>query len=69
MYITDLLNMILSTAYIVADETKVDRNVLTEYGSDQLQADLILTILVQWSETWQMSFNIEKGSDTPMSQQ
>ena len=30
---------------------------LTEYGGDQLQADI--TRLVKWSETWQMSFNID----------
>ena len=34
------------------------RNVLTEYGSDQLQTYLMR--LVQWSETWQMSLDIEK---------
>ena len=58
MYINDLPDMISSTAHILADDTKVYRHVLGKYGSDQLQADL--TRLVQWSETWQMSFNIEK---------
>ena len=50
--------MISSTAYICADDTKVYCNVLTEYGSNQLQVDL--TRLFHWSETRQMSFNIEK---------
>ena len=58
MYINDLLDMISSTAQIFTDDTKVYCNILTEYGSGQLQADL--TRLVQWSETWQMPFNIEK---------
>ena len=58
MYINDLLDMISGTVHIFADDTNVYRNVLTEYGSNQLQPDL--TRLVQWSETWLMSFNIEK---------
>jgi len=58
IFINDLPDMILSTAHIFADDTKVYRSVHTEYECDQLQADL--SRLVQWSETWQMSFNTDK---------
>ena len=50
--------MISSTAHIFVYDTQVYHNLLIEYGSVQLQADL--TRLVQWLEAWQMSFTIEK---------
>ena len=58
MYIHYLPDMNSSNVNIVVDDTHVYRNVLIEYGSDQLQE--YQTRLVQWLEAWQMPFNIEK---------
>ncbi|KAF2363771.1 Reverse transcriptase domain [Trinorchestia longiramus] len=58
IYINDLDVGIISKINKFADDTKLCDRTFTE--RDRIQSDL--NRLLQWTETWQMSFNIEKCS-------
>ncbi|KAF2355360.1 Reverse transcriptase domain [Trinorchestia longiramus] len=60
IYINDLDVGIISKINKFADDTKLCHKAFTERGRATIQSDL--NCLLQWTETWQMSFNIEKCS-------
>jgi hypothetical protein len=60
IYINDLPDMISSCIKLFADDTKLYRIVQTQEQTDMLQSDL--TRLAEWSNVWQMEFNIDKCS-------
>ncbi|KAF2360682.1 Reverse transcriptase domain [Trinorchestia longiramus] len=60
IYINDLDVGIISKINKFADETKLCHRAFTERDRATIQSDL--NRLLQWTETWQMSFNIEKCS-------
>ena len=60
VYINDIDEGILSKLSKFADDTKLCREVKNEQDAKFLQADL--QKLYQWSEDWQMLFNIDKCS-------
>ncbi|KAF2364660.1 Reverse transcriptase domain [Trinorchestia longiramus] len=60
IYINDLDVGIISKINKFADDTKLCHRAFTERDKVTIQSDL--NRLLQWTETWQMSFNIEKCS-------
>ncbi|KAF2346001.1 Reverse transcriptase domain [Trinorchestia longiramus] len=60
IYINDLDVGIISKINKFADDAKFCHKAFTERDRVTIQSDLIR--LLQWTETWQMSFNIEKCS-------
>ncbi|KAF2365594.1 Reverse transcriptase domain [Trinorchestia longiramus] len=60
IYINDLYVRIISKINKFADDTKLSHRAFTGKDRATIQSDL--TRLLQWIETWQMSFNIEKCS-------
>ncbi|KAF2345395.1 Reverse transcriptase domain [Trinorchestia longiramus] len=60
IYINDLEVGIISKINKFADDTKICHRAFTERDRATIQSDL--NRLLQWTETWQMSFNIEKCS-------
>ncbi|KAF2346656.1 Reverse transcriptase domain [Trinorchestia longiramus] len=60
IYINDLDVGIISNINKFADDTKLCHRAFTERDRVTIQSDL--NRLQQWTETWQMSFNIEKCS-------
>ncbi|KAF2353133.1 Reverse transcriptase domain [Trinorchestia longiramus] len=60
IYINDLDVGIISKINKFADDTKLCHRAFTETDRATIQSDL--NRLLQWTETWQMSFNIEKCS-------
>ncbi|KAF2364393.1 Endonuclease/exonuclease/phosphatase [Trinorchestia longiramus] len=61
IYINDLDVGIISKINKFADDTKLCHRAFTERDRETIQSDL--NRLLQWTETWQMSFNIEKCSE------
>ncbi|KAF2355305.1 Reverse transcriptase domain [Trinorchestia longiramus] len=61
IYINDLDVGIISKINKFADDTKLCHRAFTERDRATIQSDL--NLLLQWTETWQMSFNIEKCSE------
>ncbi|KAF2366592.1 Reverse transcriptase domain [Trinorchestia longiramus] len=64
IYINDLDVGIISKINKFADDTKLCHRAFTERDRATIQSDL--NRLLQWAETWQMSFNIEKCSVMPV---
>ncbi|KAF2346453.1 Reverse transcriptase domain [Trinorchestia longiramus] len=60
IYINDLDVGIISKINKFADDTKLCHRAFTERDRATIQPDF--NRLLQWTETWQMSFNIEKCS-------
>jgi hypothetical protein len=60
IYINDLDHGIISKINKFADDTKLCHRAFTERDRITIQEDI--NRLLQWSETWQMSFNVEKCS-------
>ncbi|KAF2356187.1 Reverse transcriptase domain [Trinorchestia longiramus] len=60
IYINDLNVGIISKINKFADDRKLCHTPFTERDRATIQSDL--NCLLQWTETWQMSFNIEKCS-------
>ncbi|KAF2355957.1 Reverse transcriptase domain [Trinorchestia longiramus] len=60
IYINDLDVGIISKINKFADDTKLCHRAFTERDRETIQSNL--NCLLQWTETWQMSFNIEKCS-------
>ncbi|KAF2346264.1 Reverse transcriptase domain [Trinorchestia longiramus] len=60
IYINDLHVGIISKINKFADDTKLCHRTFTEMDRVTIQSDL--NRLLQWTETWQMSFNIKKCS-------
>ncbi|KAF2349915.1 Reverse transcriptase domain [Trinorchestia longiramus] len=60
IYINDLDVEIISKINKFANDTKLGHRAFTERDRATIQSDL--NRLLQWTETWQMSFNIEKCS-------
>ncbi|KAF2352091.1 Reverse transcriptase domain, partial [Trinorchestia longiramus] len=60
IYINDLDVGIISKINKFADDTKLCHRAFTERDRATIQSDL--SRLLQWTETWQMSFNTEKYS-------
>ncbi|KAF2354420.1 Reverse transcriptase domain [Trinorchestia longiramus] len=60
IYINDLDVGIISKINKFANDTKLCHRAFTERDRATIQSDL--NRLLQWTETWQMSFNIEKCS-------
>ncbi|KAF2356835.1 Reverse transcriptase domain [Trinorchestia longiramus] len=60
IYINDLDVGIISKIKKIADDTKLCHRAFTKRDRATIQSDL--NRLLQWTETWQMSFNIEKCS-------
>ncbi|KAF2349853.1 Reverse transcriptase domain [Trinorchestia longiramus] len=60
IYINDLDVGIISKINKFADDTKLCHRAFTERDRATIHSDL--NRLLQWTETWQMSFNIEKCS-------
>ena len=58
VFIDDLEEGLMSKVLKFADDTKIFRRVDSEEDRNVLQRDL--DRLVQWSEMWQMKFNIAK---------
>ena len=58
VFIDDLEVGLMSEVLKFADDTKIFRRVDSERDREVLQRDL--DRLVQWSERWQMKFNVEK---------
>ena len=58
VYINDLEIGLKSTVSKFADDTKVGGKVLTTADCENIQRDL--DRIVQWSEKWQMPFNVDK---------
>ena len=58
VFIDDLEEGLRSEVLKFADDTKIFREVVSEVDRDVLQRDL--DRLVQWSEVWQMRFNVDK---------
>ena len=58
VFIDDLEEGLLSEVLKFADDTKIFRRVDSERDREVLQRDL--DRLVQWSEVWQMRFNVDK---------
>ena len=58
LYINDLLDVISCVSKLFADDTKLYRTVDSYGDSNMLQMDLYE--LDNWSELWQMKFNIQK---------
>jgi hypothetical protein len=58
VFIDDLEEGLLSEVLKFADDTKIFRRVDSERDREVLQKDL--DRLVQWSEVWQMRFNVDK---------
>ncbi|KAF2346703.1 Reverse transcriptase domain [Trinorchestia longiramus] len=63
IYINDLDVGIISKINKFDDDTKLCHRAFTERDRATIQSDL--NRLLQWTETWQMSFNIEKFSREP----
>ncbi|KAF2353064.1 Reverse transcriptase domain [Trinorchestia longiramus] len=61
IYINDLDVGIISKINKFADDTKLCHRVFTERHRATIQSDLHR--LLRWTETWQMSFNIEKRNN------
>ena len=58
LYINDLPDAISCVSKLFADDTKLYRTVDSYGDSNMLQMDLYK--LDNWSESWQMKFNIQK---------
>jgi len=58
IFINDLDCGILNSSLKFADDTKVYGEVVNQQSREALQKDL--NLLVQWSEEWQMNFNVKK---------
>jgi hypothetical protein len=58
MFVNDMDNSVLSHLLKFADDTKLFRCVTDPDGADMLRDDL--RSLYEWSEDWQMLFNIDK---------
>jgi len=60
-YVNDMPETVSSFLHMYADDTKIFRRVDVEGEVDQLQEDL--NQLLEWSEKWQLRFNVEKCKD------
>ena len=58
IYINDIVEEISSRIYLFADDTKLFRVIKQEYDREILQSDI--DKLVNWSETWLLSFHPDK---------
>ena len=58
VFIDDLEEGVMSGVLQFADDTKIFRRVDSDEDREALQRDL--DKLVQWSEVWQMKFNVDK---------
>ena len=58
IYINDMLDSITSDGLLLADDTKVFRQISSEDDAMKLQADI--NILKAWTETWLLRFNADK---------
>ena len=58
IFINDIADSITSSIRLFADECVIYRPVLCEQHPEHLQNDL--NTLVDWSNTWQMKFNVKK---------
>jgi hypothetical protein len=58
IYINDLPDRVSSITSLFADDTKIYRSINSNVECQRLQADL--DKLVEWSETWQLGFNVAK---------
>ena len=58
IYINDLESGLKSTISKFADDTKVGGKALTKTDCEIIQKDL--NHIIEWSEKWQMSFNVDK---------
>ena len=67
LYINDIGNDITSTIRLFADDCVLYRTIKSDQDSAILQTDL--KRLVEWSDEWQMSFNIKKCYMMHMTQQ
>ena len=61
VFIDDLEEGVMSEVLKFADDTKIFGRVDSEMDREVLQRDL--DRLVQWSERWQMRFNVDKCKD------
>ena len=59
VFIDDLEEGLISDMLRFADDTKIFRKVDSEVDREMLQRDL--DRLVQWSEVWQVRFNVDLG--------
>ena len=57
-HINDLPDGVSSNARLFADDTAVDRKILSSSDQEQLQADL--DALSKWEKEWDMSFHPDK---------
>ena len=57
-YINDLPDQICSLPFMYADDTKVAREIMSQFDEECLQKDL--DSLCDWSRLWQMNFNAVK---------
>ena len=58
VYINDIDLGLISKLSKFADDSKLCKNICTEADRDLLQQDL--DRLAEWSQQWQMKFNVEK---------
>ena len=58
IYINDLPDLLKSTVYLFADDTKIFKIIKEEKDRDTLQKDL--DSLNKWSETWLLKFHPDK---------
>ena len=58
IFVNDLDDGVISKLLKFADDVKLIGQVASEWDVDSLRADLQL--LAEWSEDWQMLFNVEK---------
>ena len=57
-FVNDLPEVVQSSIYMFADDTKMFRGIVNNYDSLQLQSDI--DRLVTWSSTWRLLFNPNK---------
>ena len=57
-FINDLPDVCSSMCQLFADDAKISRNVSSSEEINELQDDL--NRLMEWSEIWQLSFNLDK---------
>jgi hypothetical protein len=58
IYINDMPEMVESSTYLFADDTKIFREIREENDEKMLQADL--NSLQSWSDTWLLKFHPNK---------
>ena len=60
IYVNDLPEIVTSTVKLFADDTKIYRKIQNTHDSEELQRDL--DKLMNWSQRWQLPFNMGKCS-------